>query len=112
MKRPWADNPFEPDLVDFSGEFAYGDIRGYNVYSVILDTDSWANATTANRTFVLDNSTFAVPDQDPATPVAYTVPNNNPGSHEWQSVIPEPGTMGLMAIGLFGVLAVRRKTIN
>ncbi len=102
---------FEPEI-NFSGlDIDYEAIRGYNVYTVILDTDSWANATAANRTFVLDTETYAVPDQDSSNPINYSVPNTNPGDHEW-SLVPEPGTMALLTMGLLGAFAIRRKRLG
>jgi hypothetical protein len=99
------------ETVDFVRIQSYNAIQGYNVYTVILDTDSWANATTANRTFVLDNSTYFVQTGDPSIPINYTVPNTNPGGHSWQTVIPEPGTMALLAMGMLGIGMWRRKVI-
>lgn len=81
-----------------------------HVYTVVLDTDSWANATTANSTFVLDENTFQIPGENPGLG-DYNPPTGNPGNHEWQSVIPEPGTMGMLAMGLVGLFAIRRKKI-
>ena len=89
-------------------DLGYASIGGFHVYTVILDTDSWENATIANRTFVLDATTFFVNDGDPSTSITYDVPNDNPGNHQWQSVIPEPGTLALLGIGLFTMLAIRR----
>ena len=98
-------------VVDFlTTNLDYTDIDGFHLYTVILDTTDWASATTANRTFVLDESSFLLDSGgNPANPRSYSVPNTNPGNHEWQNVIPEPGTMGLLATGLVGLLAIRRK---
>jgi hypothetical protein len=98
-------------VVDFVSIRAYNAIQGFNVYTVILDTDSWGNATTSSRTFVLDANTAFVPTGDPLTPIVYSVPNNNPGGHTWQTVIPEPGTMALLAMGMLAVGMWRRKII-
>ncbi len=100
---------FEP-VVDFSKlDIPYGILTGQRIYTVVLDAPSWSLATTANRTFVLDGSSFAVPDQDASNPLTYQVPFDNPGNHEWQQVIPEPGTMALLGTGLIGILALRRR---
>ena len=89
-------------------DLGYASIGGFHVYTVILDTDSWANATTANQTFVLDTETFLVSDGDPSVSITYQVPNDNPGDHQWRGVIPEPGTLALLGLGLFTMLAIRR----
>ena len=101
---------FGVDSVSFSAIRNYSSIQGYNVYTVILDTDSWANATTANRTFVLDESTYEVAFGD--GPINYTVPSDNPAGHEWQQVIPEPGTMALLLIGMTGVFGLRKRLLS
>ena len=103
--------PFPP-FITLSFFEQYGDfVNLYNesVYTVILDTDSWANAQAGvNRTFVLDQNVHVFTASDDQV---YNVPANNPGGHEWQDVIPEPGTMGLLAAGLFGLFATRRMNI-
>ena len=102
---------FFGENVDFTFVGPYNAIQGFNVYTVILDTDSWANATTANRTLVLDEVTYFINDGDPSIPIAYNVPNDNPNNNEWQQVIPEPGTMAMLLLGMTGLFGLRRKLI-
>ncbi len=97
------------ETVDFTQlDLPFASIAGFSVYTVILDTDSWANASTLNRTFVLDDSTYQVTSISTDEAV-YNVPHNNPGEHEWQQVIPEPGTMALLLMGMTGLFGLRRK---
>ena len=87
----------------------FSSIYGASVYTVILNESSWANATPGvSQTFVLDESTYTVPGANPGQG-NYNPPNNNPGGHEWQTVIPEPGTMALLVIGMTGLFGLRRK---
>lgn len=90
----------------------YSSIDLFNVYTVILDEVSWGNASVSSRTFVLDQSAFLIDSSgDPSNPRTYTAPNSNPGEHEWQSVIPEPGTMALVLIGLTSLMGLRKRFV-
>ena len=96
--------------VDFSlAGIDYSSFDLSYLYTVILDTTSWGSATTANRTIALDDSTYFLDGAgNPNNPRNYNV-SSNLGPNDWQNVIPEPGTMGLLATGLVGLLAIRRK---
>lgn len=99
---------FGDDVVSFNATLDYSSIQGFNIYTVILDTDSWDNATTANRTLVLDDETpYEVPFGD--GPITYSLKFDNPANNEWQQVIPEPGTMALVLIGLTGLMGLRKR---
>jgi len=104
----YEEPPFGDPMVTFSEIFAsYTDLYNESVYSVILDTTSWAASSGANSTFVLDSSSHLMGSSGEEV---YAVPNNNPGSHSWVgiSAIPEPATMSLLALGGLA-LAIRRK---
>lgn len=100
--------PFGDPTVSFYAEFAsYSALYNESVYSVILDTTSWAAASGANSTFVLDQTSHSIGSSGMEV---YTAPDNNPGSHSWVgiSAIPEPATVSLLALGGLA-LAIRRK---
>ncbi len=75
-------------------------LEGEDVYSVLFNASTIGSATEA---VILDATPFTLPDSDPAT-YAISAVNN-----DWVSVIPEPGTMGLFAMGVVGLMAYRRR---
>ena len=104
----YEEPPFGDPVVYFSEYFdPYSDLYNESVYTVILNTTSWAASSTANSTFVLDQTSHAIGSSGMEV---YTAPDNNPGAHSWVgiSAIPEPATMSLLALGGLA-LAIRRK---
>ena len=95
-------------VVEFSAIFdPYTDLFNTRVYTVILSTNSWANAVRdVTETFVLDGTPFFIGDGGMEN---YSPPNNNPGGHQWTAVIPEPGTLIMLGLGLWGVASWRRR---
>lgn len=80
----------------------YVALYGLNLYTVILDDTSWANAS---ESFVLDNATYSVTGSGLEV---YTAPANNPGEHSW-SPIPEPTTLAFLFLGTAALFLQRRR---
>jgi hypothetical protein len=79
---------------------------GDSVYTIILNSDDLATAT---QYIVMDSSPTQLPSDD--SDGSYTFPEAAPyGSWQDLNVVPEPGTMGLMALGLAIVGLRRRKS--
>jgi hypothetical protein len=95
-----------PDnLIQFNDQVLPGwesTFGGAWVYTVVINSDSWATATQSR---VLDATTIQLGFTDPFT---YTV---SEPANDWQTVIPEPGTMALLAMGMLAVGMWRRKVI-
>ena len=75
---------------------------GDNVYSIIYNADSFANAT---QYIIVDSSPYALPSFNNDADYIQTSLNGS-----WAPIVPvpEPGTMALFALGLM-TLAARRK---
>ncbi|MDP6524110.1 MAG: PEP-CTERM sorting domain-containing protein [Kiritimatiellia bacterium] len=79
---------------------------GDSVYTIILNSDALATAT---QYLVMDSNPTQLPGDD--SDGGYTFPEEAPyGSWQPLNVVPEPGTMGLMALGLAIVGLRRRKS--
>lgn len=77
-------------------------LKGYDVFTVIWDASSLANA---KHGIIVDGSPFSFPDQD-----GYTVYSRSSVAGDWLPV-PEPATWTLMGVGaaLLGIKRVVRK---
>lgn len=83
-----------------SGDIAWGD----SIYTIILNSD---DISTATQYITMDSSPYELPDTDVDDTILY--PEEAPyGSWQDLNVVPEPGTMGLMALGL-AVIGLRKR---
>ena len=100
--------PDEIVTVNFGETYTtFSTLHNQSVYTVILDASGWHVAQAGvNRTFVLDAERFVLTGSEEQV---YAVPSDNPGEHEWTMVIPEPGTILLMALGGCGLMALRNR---
>lgn len=78
---------------------------GDSVYTIILNSDQ---ISTATQYVIVDSDPFQTPGDDSDT--GYVLPGDEAGSWQNLNAVPEPGTMGLMALGLAIVGLRRRKS--
>jgi hypothetical protein len=94
------------DEMFFGVSFAIGTwspLFNAKVYTVLFDA---ATIDTATRAVVLDSAVYQLGGSDPHE---YGV--QPPVTNQWVDVIPEPGTMALLAMGMLGIGMWRRKII-